>query len=127
MLRVIGITDAPEYIIKRIPRPERDEHIAKVHIYDHNRIISVHKAPAPRLTGEEVVADVAWESMTVFAHVYHRELAGSIYSLLPRRSSGGQEYSFAPLPEPIHRNMLVHNQNTIMDLSTRLQSALGEI
>ena len=73
------------------------------------------------------VADVAWEALTVFALVYRRELAGTIYSWLPRRRSGSQEYSYAPLPEPIHRNMLVHHQNTTMDLSTRLQSALREI
>ena len=98
-----------------------------MHIYDRNRIINIHKAPAPGLKEEEVVAYVAWEAMTVIAHVNRRELVGSIYSVFPHRRSGGKEYSFAPLPEPIHRNMMVHNQNTIMDLNSRLQSALGEI
>ena len=71
LLQVIGITDAPEYIIKRTPRPGRDAHIAKVHIYDHNHIISTHKAPAPRLSAREAVAGVAWEAITVLPHVSH--------------------------------------------------------
>ena len=109
MLYVIGITNAPEYIIKKVPRPGRDEYTAKVDIYYYNRIISTHKGLAPRISAGEAVADVAWEAMTILSYVYRHKLVGTIYNLLPRRRSGCEEYTFAPLPATENRNAMVHN------------------
>ena len=88
MLLHLGVTHTPEYIIKRVPRPGRDVFIAKVDIYDHHRILSTHYIPTPRLTSIEAMAVVAWEAMTYLSFVYRHHLAGSIYSLLPRRKRG---------------------------------------
>ena len=64
LLHKVGINTSPEYHVKRIPRPGRDEFRAEVTIYDGPHVVSKHAGPAFRSTCGAAVSDAAWEAMT---------------------------------------------------------------
>jgi hypothetical protein len=60
LLEHLGITTAPRYRIKEVPRSGRVEFKAIVEIFFGSRILCQHKGPAFRTSRSDVVADAAW-------------------------------------------------------------------
>jgi hypothetical protein len=83
LLKHINITTPPEFRIKRIPRPGREEYKAIVEIISGPNALSRHKGPAFRTTNPNAVADAAWQAITTYSRRYHDELRNTIYHLLP--------------------------------------------
>jgi hypothetical protein len=59
LLNHINITTPPEFRIKRIPRPGREEYKAIIEIISTPNVLSRHKRPAFRTTYQDAVADAA--------------------------------------------------------------------
>jgi hypothetical protein len=66
-LNRINITTPPEFRIKRIPQPGREEYKAIVEIISGPNVLSSHKGPAFRPTYQDVVADAAWQVITTYS------------------------------------------------------------
>jgi hypothetical protein len=60
LLEHLGITTAPRYWIKEVPRPGRVEFKAIAEIFFGSRILCRHKGPAFRTLRSDAVADAAW-------------------------------------------------------------------
>ena len=73
------------------------------------------------------MADAAWEAITYHSYVYRHRLTGSIYGLFPRRRRGHDNLTLAPLLAEVLRRDMTYSQDMNLNLSGRLQSALGEI
>jgi hypothetical protein len=64
LLEHLGITTAPRYRIKEVPRSGRVEFKAIAEIFFRTRILCRHKGPAFRTSRSDVVADAAWQAIT---------------------------------------------------------------
>jgi hypothetical protein len=64
LLEHLGITTAPRYRIKEVPRSGRVEFKAVAEIFFGSRVLCRHKGPAFRTSRSDVVADVAWQAIT---------------------------------------------------------------
>jgi hypothetical protein len=60
LLEHLGITTAPRYRIKEVPRSGRVEFKAITEIFFRSRILCRHKGPAFRTSRSDAVADAAW-------------------------------------------------------------------
>jgi hypothetical protein len=60
----LGITTAPWYWIKEVPRSGRVEFKAIVEIFFGSRVLCRHKGPAFRTSRSDAVADAAWQAIT---------------------------------------------------------------
>jgi hypothetical protein len=60
LLEHLGITSAPRYRIKEVPRSGRVEFKAITEIFFRSRILCQHKGPAFRTSRSDAVADAAW-------------------------------------------------------------------
>jgi hypothetical protein len=60
LLEHLGITTAPWYRIKEVPRSGRVEFNAIAEIFFGSRILCQHKGPAFRTSRNDVVANAAW-------------------------------------------------------------------
>jgi hypothetical protein len=60
LLEHLGITTAPRYQIKEVPRPGRVEFKAVAEIFFRSRVLCRHKGPAFRASRSDAVADAAW-------------------------------------------------------------------
>jgi hypothetical protein len=83
LLNRLSITTPPEFRIKRILRPGREEYKAIVEIISGPNVLGRHKGPAFRTTYQDVVADAAWQAITTYNQRYHDELRNYVYYLLP--------------------------------------------
>jgi hypothetical protein len=83
LLQHIDTTTPPEFRIKRIPHPGRQEYKAIVEIISGPNVFSRHKGPAFRTTYPDAVADAAWQAITTYSRRYHDELRNTVYHLLP--------------------------------------------
>jgi hypothetical protein len=66
LLEHLGITTAPRYRIKEIPRSGRVEFKAIAEIFFGSRVICRHKGPAFRTSRSDAVADAAWQAITLW-------------------------------------------------------------
>jgi hypothetical protein len=64
LLEHLGITTAPRYRIKEVPRSGRVEFKAIAEIFFRSRVLCRHKGPAFRTSRSDVVADAAWQAIT---------------------------------------------------------------
>jgi hypothetical protein len=64
LLEHLGITTAPRYRIKEVPRSGRVEFKAIAEIFFGSRILRRHKGPAFRTSCSDAVADAAWQAIT---------------------------------------------------------------
>jgi hypothetical protein len=64
LLEHLGITTAPRYRIKEVPRSGRVEFKAIAEIFFGSRVLCWHKGPAFRTSHNDVVADAAWQAIT---------------------------------------------------------------
>jgi hypothetical protein len=79
LLYHINITTPPEFRIKRILCPGRDEYKAIVEIISGSNVLSRDKGPAFRTTYQDVVAGAARQAITTYSQRYHDELRSTVY------------------------------------------------
>jgi hypothetical protein len=85
LLEHLGITTAPRYRIKEVPRSGRVEFKAIAEIIFRSRILCRHKGPAFRTSRSDAVADAAWQAITSWVHSNKSRLQNSAHYLLPYR------------------------------------------
>jgi hypothetical protein len=107
LLNHINITTPPEFRIKRILCPGREEYKAIVEIISGSNVLSRHKGPAFRTTYQDAVADAAWQSITTYSQRYHDELRNTVYHLLPQRKKNKLKVSGVKADVP--RMLMVHH------------------
>jgi hypothetical protein len=66
LLEHLGITTAPRYRIKEVPRSGRVEFKAITEIFFGSRVLCRHKGPAFRTSRSD--ADAAWQAITSWVH-----------------------------------------------------------
>jgi hypothetical protein len=64
LLEHLGITTAPRYRTKEVPRSGRVEFKATAEIFFGSRILCRHKGPAFRTSRSDAVVDAAWQAIT---------------------------------------------------------------
>jgi hypothetical protein len=82
LLEHLGITTAPRYRIKEVPRPGRVEYKAVAEIFFRSRVLWKHKGPAFRASHIDVVADAAWQAITSWVRSNKGRLRNSAHHLL---------------------------------------------
>jgi hypothetical protein len=85
LLEHLGITTAPRYRIKEVPRSGRVEFKAIAEIFFRSRILCRHEGPAFRTSHGDAVADAAWQAITSWVHSNKSRLQNSVHYLLPYR------------------------------------------
>jgi hypothetical protein len=125
LLNHINITTPPEFRIKRIPRPDREEYKAIIEIISIPNVLSRHKRPAFRTTYQDVVADAAWQAITTYNCRYHEELKNTVYHLLSQRKKN--KFKAPGVKADVPRMLMVHHQDVFVEMSTCLQTAHQEI
>jgi hypothetical protein len=125
LLNRINITTPPEFRIKRIPRPDREEYKAIMEIISGPNVLSQHKGPAFRTTHQDAVADAAWHPITTYSSRYHDELRNTNYYLLPQRKKN--MFKASGVKADVPRRLMVHHQDVVVEMSTHLQTAKQEI
>jgi hypothetical protein len=125
LLEHLGITTAPRYRIKEVPRSGRIEFKAIAEIFFGSRILCRHKGPAFRTLHSDVVADAAWQAITSWVHSNKSRLQNSVHYLLPYRKK--DQFKAYGVKRDIPRMEIVHHQDVAVELSTRLLIAQHEI
>jgi hypothetical protein len=125
LLEHLGITTAPWYRIKEVPRSGRVEFKAIVEIFFRSRILCRHKGPAIRTSHSDVVADAAWQAITSWVRSNKSRLQNSVHYLLPYRKK--DQFKAYEVKRDIPRMEMVHHQDVVVELSTRLLTAQHEI
>jgi hypothetical protein len=125
LLEHLGITTAPWYRIKEVPRSGQVEFKAITEIFFRSRILCRHKGPAFRTSRSDAVADVAWQAITSWARSNKSRLQNSVHYLLPYRKK--DQFKAYRVKKDIPRMEMVHHQDVVVELSTRLLTAQHEI
>jgi hypothetical protein len=125
LLEHLGITTAPRYRIKEVPRSGRVEFKAIAEIFFRSRVLRRHKGPAFRTSRSDAVADVAWQAITSWVRSNKSRLQNSVHYLLPYRKK--DQFMAYGVKRDIPRMELVHHQDVTVELSTRLLAAQCEI
>jgi hypothetical protein len=118
LLNRINITTLPEFKIKRILHPGREEYKRIVEIISGPNVLSRHKGPAFRTTCQDAVADAAWQAITTYNCRYHDELRNTVYHLLPQRKKN--KFKVSGVRTDVPRMLMVHHQDAFVEMSTRL-------
>jgi hypothetical protein len=89
LLNHLNITTHPEFRIKRVPHPGREEYKAVMEIFSGPNVLSSHKGPAFRATYQDAAADAAWQAITTYNRRYYEEqrTPSITYYLRRRRTS----------------------------------------
>jgi hypothetical protein len=85
LLEHLGITTAPRYRIKEVPRSGRVEFQAIVEIFFGSRILCRPKGPAFRTSRSDAVVDAAWQAITSWVRSNKSQMQNSVHYLLPYR------------------------------------------
>jgi hypothetical protein len=85
LLEHLGITTAPRYRIKEVPRSGRVEFKAITEIFIGSRILCRHNGPAFRTSRSDAVVDAAWQAITSWVRSNKSRLQNSVHYLLPYR------------------------------------------
>jgi hypothetical protein len=109
LLEHLGITTAPWYRIKEVPRLERVEFKAIVEIFFRSRIACRHKGPAFRTSRSDAAADVAWQAITSWVHSNKSRLLNSVHYLLPYRKK--DQFKAYGVKREIPQMEMVHHQD----------------
>jgi hypothetical protein len=83
LLEHLGITTAPRYRIKDVPRSGRVEFKAIAEIFFGSRILCQHKGSAFRTSRSDAVANAAWQAITSWVRSNKSRLQNSVHDLLP--------------------------------------------
>jgi hypothetical protein len=125
LLEHVGITIAPRYRIKEVPRSRRVEFKAIAEIFFGSRIICRHKGPAFRTSRSDAVTDAAWHAITSWVRSNKSRLQNSVHYLLPYRKK--DQFKAYGVKRDIPRMEMLHHQDVAVELSTRLLTAQHEI
>jgi hypothetical protein len=68
LLEHLGITTAPRYKIKKVPRLGRVGFKAIAEIFFGSRVLCRHKGPTFRTSHSDAIADAAWQAITSWVH-----------------------------------------------------------
>jgi hypothetical protein len=118
LLNCINITTLPEFGIKRIPRPHREEYKAILKINSEPNVLNQHKGPAFRTTHQDIVADATWQVITTYSRRYHDELRNTVYYLLPQRKKN--KFKVSEVKADVPKMLMVHHRDMFVEMSTRL-------
>jgi hypothetical protein len=125
LLEHLGITTAPRYRIKEVPRSGRVEFKAIAEIFFGSRILCRHKGPAFRTSRSDAVTDATWQAITLWVRSNKSRLQSSVHYLLPYRKK--DQFKAYGVKRDIPRMEMVHHQDVAVELSTRLLTAQHEI
>jgi hypothetical protein len=125
LLEHLGITTAPRYKIKEVPRSGRVEFKAITEIFFRSRVLCRHKGPAFRTSWNNAVADAAWQAITSWVHSNKSRLQNSVHYLLPYRKK--DQFKAYVVKRDIPRMEMVHHQDVTVELSTHLLTTQHEI
>jgi hypothetical protein len=125
LLEHLGITTAPRYRIKEVPRSGRVEFKAITEIFFGSRILCRHNGPAFRASCSDAFADAAWQAITSFVCSNKSQLQNSVHYLLPYRKK--DQFKAYGVKKDIPRMEMVHHKDVAVELSTRLLTAQHEI
>jgi hypothetical protein len=125
LLEHLGITTAPRYRIKEVPRSGRVEFKAIAEIFFGSRILCRHKGPAFRTSRSDAVANAAWQAITSRFHSNKSRLQKSVHYLLPYRKK--DQFKAYGVKRDIPQMEMVHQQDVAVELSTHLLTAQHEI
>jgi hypothetical protein len=125
LLEHLGITTAPRYRIKEVPRSGRVEFKAITEIFFWSRILCRHKGPAFRTSRSDAVANAVWQAITSWVRSNKSRLQNSVRYLLPYRKK--DQFKAYEEKKDIPRMEMVHHQDVAVELSTRLLTAQHEI
>jgi hypothetical protein len=125
LLEHLGITTAPWYRIKEVPRSGQVEFKAIAKIFFGSRVLYRHKGPAFRTSRSDAVADVAWQAITSWVCSNKSRLQNSVHYLLPYRKK--DQFKAYGVKRDIPRMEMVHHQDVPVELSTRILTAQHKI
>jgi hypothetical protein len=125
LLEHLGITTAPWYRIKEVPRSGWVEFKAVVEIFFGSRVLCRHKGPAFRTSRSDAVVDAAWQAITSWVCSNKSRLQNSVNYLLPYRKK--DQFKAYGMKRDIPRMEMVHHQHVMVELSTRLLTAQHKI
>jgi hypothetical protein len=125
LLEHLGITTAPRYRIKEVPRLGRVDFKAIAEIFFGSRILCRHKGPAFRTSRNDAIADAAWQAITSWVRSNKSQLQNSVHYLLPYRKK--DQFKAYGVKMDIPRMEMVHHQDVAVELSTHLLTAQHEI
>jgi hypothetical protein len=125
LLEHLGITTAPRYKIKEVPRSGRVEFKAIAEIFFRSRVLCRHKGPAFRTSRSDAVADAVWQAITSWVHRNKSRLQNSVHYLLPYRKK--DQFKAYGVKRDIPTMEMVHHQDVAVELSTHLLTAQHEI
>jgi hypothetical protein len=107
LLEHLGITTAPRYRIKEVPRSGRVEFKVIAEIFFRSRILCRHKGPAFRTSRSDAIADAAWQAITSWVRSNKRRLQNSVHYLLPYRKK--DQFKAYGVKKDIPRREMVHH------------------
>jgi hypothetical protein len=125
LLEHLGITTAPRYRIKEVPRARRVEFKAITEIFLGSRVLYRHNGPAFRASRCDAVADTALQAITSWVRSNKSRLQNSVHRLLPYRKK--DQLKAHGVKKDIPRMEMVHHQDVTVELSTNLLAAQHEI
>jgi hypothetical protein len=125
LLEHLGITTAPRYRIKEVPRSGWVEFKAIVEIFFGSRVLCRHKGPAFRTSRNDAVADAAWQAITSWVRSNKRRLQNSVHYCLPYIKK--DQFKAYRVKKDIRRMEMVHHQDVTVELSTHLLVAQHKI
>jgi hypothetical protein len=125
LLEHLGITTAPWYKVKEVPRSGRVEFKAITEIFFGSRILCRHKGPAFRTSRSDAITDAAWQAITSWVRSNKSRLQNSVHYLLPYRKK--DQFKAYKVKRDIPRMEMVHHQDAAMELSTHLLTAQHKI
>jgi hypothetical protein len=125
LLEHLGITTAPRYRIKEVPRSGRVEFKAIAEIFFRSRILCRHKRPSFRTSCSDAVADAAWQAITSWVCSNKSRLQNSVHYLLPYQKK--DQFKAYGVKRDIPWMEMVHHQDVAVELSSRLLTAQHEI
>jgi hypothetical protein len=125
LLEHLGITTAPRYRIKEVPRSGWVEFKAIAEIFFRSRVLCRHRGPAVRTSQSDAVADAAWQAITSWFRSNKGGLQNSVHYLLPYRKK--DQFKAYGVKGDIPQMGMVHHQDVAVELSTCLLTAQHEI
>jgi hypothetical protein len=125
LLEHLGITTAPRYRIKEVPRSGRVEFKAIVEIFFGSRVLCRHKGPAFKTSWSDAIADASWQAITSCVRSNKSRLQNLVHYHLPYRKK--DQFKAYGVKRDIPRMEMVHHQDVAVELSTRLLTAQHEI
>jgi hypothetical protein len=118
LLEHLGITTAPRYRIKEVPRSGRVEFKAIVEIFFGSSILCRHKGPAFKTSRGDAFADAAWQANTSWVRSNKSRLQNLVHYLMPYRKK--DQFKAYGVKKDILRMEMVHHQHEIETLRAQL-------